>query len=271
MDPSLPRLFVTDLDGTLLTDDQTISPGTREALDGFISRGNYFAISTGRSLESARTVQCELNLEYPGSYILSYNGAHIWETDTGKTVFKTVVPLEAVADIQAIASRMHVHCQTYSDTHIITPEINECVRHYRQYIHTPVLVSEDLAAALEEPPCKMLGLDLHDHEKLAAFSDAILSRWGDILTCTYSNPSYLEIISKKAGKGPAVKQICAHLQIPVENAIAAGDGENDISMIEAAGLGIAMCNASPAVIRAADAVTAEDNNHDGLAPFLRQA
>lgn len=271
MDPSYPRLFVTDLDGTLLTDDQTISPATRRALDGFVARGNYFAISTGRSLESARTVQRELNLAYPGSYILSYNGAHIFETDTGNTVFRTGVPLEAVSDIQAIAGSMHVHCQTYTDTHIITPEINECILYYRQYIHTPVLVSEDLAAALDEPPCKMLGLDLHDHEKLEAFRRAILSRWGDVLTCTWSNPSYLEIINKKAGKGPAVKQICSHLNIPVANAIASGDAENDISMIEAAGLGIAMCNGSPAVIRAADVVTETDNNHDGLAPFLEQA
>lgn len=270
MNPAYPRLFVTDLDGTLLTDSQEISPVTRRALDAFISRGNYFSISTGRALESAQTVQRTMHLAYPGSFIISYNGAHILDTDSGQTIFRTGIPLPVVAEIQQLAQSMQVHCQTYSDTHIIAPEINECVRRYTSYIKTPVLVAENLAEALSEPPCKMLGLDLSDHEKLEAFRRVILERWGDILTCTYSNPLYLEIIRKEAGKGQAVRRICEHLHIPVENAIAAGDGLNDISMIEAAGLGIAMCNGDPAVIRAADAVTAADNNHDGLAPFLQQ-
>ena len=271
MNPDYPRLFVTDLDGTLLTDDQHISPATRRALDSFVARGNYFSISTGRALQSARTVQKEMHLEYPGSFIISYNGAHILDTRTGEAIFRTGIPLPVVEEIQHLARSMQVHCQTYSDTHIITPEMNECVRRYTAYIKTPVLVKENLAGALDKPPCKMLGLDISDHEKLEAFRKEILIRWGDILTCTYSNPLYLEIINKEAGKGPAVRKICDYLHIPVENAIAAGDAENDISMIQAAGLGIAMCNGAPAVIKAADAVTETDNNHDGLAPFLEQA
>lgn len=271
MNPDYPRLFVTDLDGTLLTDSQTVSPLTREALDGFVSRGNIFAISTGRALDSALTVQRDLHLDYPRSLVISYNGAQIFDTGAAKTVFRTGIPIPVVAKIQELAASFQVHCQTYTDTHIITPEINECIRSYTQYIHTPVLVREDLASALDMPPCKILGMDMHDHEKLNAFRKAILDRWGDQLTCIYSNPKYLEIIRNDAGKGKAINRICEYLHIPAENAIAAGDAENDISMIEAAGLGIAMCNADPSVIRAADAVTEADNNHDGLAPFLSQA
>lgn len=271
MNPAYPRLFVTDLDGTLLTDSQTISPKTREALDAFVARGNVFAISTGRALDSALAVQREMSLDYPRSLVISYNGAQICDTDTGRTIFRTGIPIPVVAEIQTLAASMQVHVHTYTDTHIVTPAVNECLLSYRQYIHTPVIVSEDMAAALEEPPCKILGLDLYDHEKLDAFRRAILDRWGDMLTCIYSNPRYLEIIRNDAGKGAAVKRICEYLRIPAENAIAAGDAENDISMIKAAGLGIAMRNADPAVIAAADAVTETDNNHDGLAPFLEQA
>lgn len=271
MNPAYPRLFVSDLDGTLLTDSQEISPATRAALERFIARGNVFAISTGRPLESALTVQKNMGLDYPRSFVISFNGAHIYDADKGKAVFRTGIPLPVVSEIQALARAMKVHCQTYSDTHIIAPEINECVRAYRRYVHTPVLAREDLAAALDEPPCKILALDLYDHEKLDAFRKAVLDRWGEQLTCIYSNPRYLEIFRNNAGKGQAVLRICEHLSIPADNAIAAGDAENDISMIKAAGLGIAMRNADPAVIRAADAVTETDNNHDGLVPFLENA
>ena len=84
----------------------------------------------------------------------------------------------------------------------------------------------------------------------------------------YSNANYLELFSKEAGKGAALLRLCEHLNIPRENSMAAGDAENDISMIEAAGLGIAMLNADEEVKKAADVVTGADNNHDGLVPFL---
>ena len=72
-----------------------------------------------------------------------------------------------------------------------------------------------------------------------------------------------------AGKGTQAKKICEHLNIPVENAIAAGDGDNDISMIKAAGLGIAMINAPDTVKDAADVITTFDNDHDGLAEYIK--
>ena len=93
--------------------------------------------------------------------------------------------------------------------------------------------------------------------------------FGDRLKLMYSNPLYLELIPKESGKGEAMIWLCNHLNIPVENAIAAGDGDNDISMIKAAGLGIAMINAPDTVKAAADVITTFDNDHDGLAEFIK--
>ena len=94
---------------------------------------------------------------------------------------------------------------------------------------------------------------------------------GDKLTLLYSNPYYMEIFPAEAGKGSAVKRLADILGIPVENTYAAGDEQNDISMIEAAGHGIAMINGTDLVKRSADLITDADNNHDGLAPFILQA
>ena len=74
---------------------------------------------------------------------------------------------------------------------------------------------------------------------------------------------------KEAGKGSAVIRLSEYLNIPIENTIAAGDEQNDISMIEEAGLGIAMINAGDIVKKSADVITVYDNNNDGLAEFIK--
>ena len=86
----------------------------------------------------------------------------------------------------------------------------------------------------------------------------------------YSNDRYLEIFPAASGKGSAVRILCEYLHRPLGNALAAGDEANDISMIRAAGTGIAMQNARDEVKAAADIVTAKDNNHDGLAAVLME-
>ena len=93
----------------------------------------------------------------------------------------------------------------------------------------------------------------------------------DKLSVMYSNAFYLEIFPKEAGKGSAVIRLCDYLGIPVKDSIAAGDEQNDISMIKAAGTGIAMLNATNAVKESADVITEADNDHDGLAPFIEGA
>ena len=86
----------------------------------------------------------------------------------------------------------------------------------------------------------------------------------------YSNRFYLEIFPAVSGKGAAVKTLCELLNINPALSVAAGDAENDISMIEAAGTGIAMKNATPLLKEMADIVTDEDNEHDGLVSVLER-
>ena len=141
--------------------------------------------------------------------------------------------------------------------------------YYNRVIRRPIIVTNDIVAALPEDPCKVIAIELHDAERLERFRGAIMERFGDTLTTVYSNPYYLEIFRKEAGKGSAVIRLAAHLGIRLEDTIAAGDEQNDISMIEAAGLGIAMCNATEEGKKSADVITAYDNDHDGLAEYLK--
>jgi hydroxymethylpyrimidine pyrophosphatase-like HAD family hydrolase len=91
---------------------------------------------------------------------------------------------------------------------------------------------------------------------------------GDKLTLLYSNPYYLEIFPSEAGKGSAVKRLADILGVDIKDTLAAGDEQNDISMIQAAGCGIAMVNGTDLVKESADVITTYDNDHDGLAEFI---
>ena len=88
------------------------------------------------------------------------------------------------------------------------------------------------------------------------------------LNTLFSNPMYLEVISNEAGKGNALKWLCNYLNIPISSSYAAGDQFNDVSMIEAAGTGIAMLNGDPAIFEFADVLSEFDNNHDGLSQYI---
>lgn len=132
----------------------------------------------------------------------------------------------------------------------------------------PLIVTDNPLEKLSVPPCKVMAIELHDHGRLKEFRLALEKEIGGVLKFQYSNPNYLEMFSADADKGAAVHTLCDIMGISYADSIAAGDEQNDISMIKAAGMGIAMCNGSREVKLEADVITQEDNNHDGLVPFL---
>ena len=262
------KIFFFDLDGTLLTTEKEISPRTMNALKKFTDAGNYFCINTGRAIDSAKAVYRGLGLNFRGSFLCGCNGAEIYSVDEEKYVFKTGVPLELVSVIMDMAKEYDIHCHTYNDTHIVSSMNGECLDYYRRVIKTPLLITDDVAKELTSPPPKMIAIELHDKEKQENFRKALEDVVGDRLTLLYSNPYYLEIFPKDAGKGSAVKRLADILGVPIENTYAAGDQENDISMLKAAGISVAMLNATDEVKKVSNMITACDNDHDGLADII---
>ena len=136
-------------------------------------------------------------------------------------------------------------------------------------ILTPVIYSPDVTAVMTEGSGKCIAVEIYDHDKLEAFRQAILP-WANEqgITVLYSNPNYLEFIPAGSGKGASVLRLCEILGIDPCFSIAAGDEQNDLSMIEMAGMGIAMVNGCDQVKMAATVITDADNDHDGLARAL---
>nr|WP_242843284.1 Cof-type HAD-IIB family hydrolase [Kineothrix alysoides] len=268
MDNNKPKIFFVDLDGTLLTKEKKITPATLEALNKWTAAGNKLALSSGRAIDSVKEVKESLGLSFSGMYLIGCNGGEIYDCETQKIVSRISLSMEQVTLVAKTAKEQGIHCQTYTDTHIISPADNDELHVYQRSIHTPVIISEDIMSPLDKEPCKCLAIEIHDKEKLERFRQSLLPFTEGELNLLYSNDKYLEIFPASSGKEVAVAKLCELLDIPIENTLAAGDASNDISMIQAAGVGIAMLNAKEDVKKAADIITATDNNQDGLAPIL---
>lgn len=303
------KILFTDLDGTLLNSDKQIGSYTREVLRAWTAAGHKLVLCSGRDINSVTDVKNYLGLDLPGMYLIGYNGGQIYDCTARKTLFKTTLTIPQTLHIIGEAEKAGVHVHTYSDTHIIACREDEELHYYKHAISTPVLLCPELAMGdalamdddgktdseanhkaggkangktnskastrdslvpvLGEGPCKCIGIELKDAEKLERFRLSLLP-WAEKekISMIYSSPIYLEFFPSASGKGAALKTLCKLLGIHPYFSVAAGDAQNDLSMIEASGMGIAMSNAAEAVRFAATTITPYDNDHDGLAHAL---
>lgn len=263
------HLFFTDLDGTLLTDEKQISPKTMEAIDAYIAAGNKFIISSGRPFNNIREVAKRTGLDrYKDLLLICYNGSVIYDCGQEKYLADLRISREDALHIIDTAEEMGLHCQTYSSTKVV------CRRHtpesdlYAHETQMEFIYDEDILAHLENAPHKALAISLDSQKKLEALRDKLAPWMEGKLTTVFSNPKYLEFVDYRSGKGNAVRYVCNLYDVPVAEAYAAGDANNDFSMLAAVGNSIAMVNGSDEVKAIASIITEKDNNHDGLADIL---
>lgn len=264
------KILFTDLDGTLLRDDKTISSYTYRILEEWCRKGNRLVLCSGRALDSILKVFKDLNLSFPNVYLVGCNGGEIYDCSKKQLLLRRTLPFPIVQEIFSIAEKYNIHIQTYSETHIITKKDSDELKYYRQVIHTPALITEDVFSHLEKEPCKCLAIELRNLEGLEAFRTEVIEKLGRDLSVIYSNANYIELFPADSGKGSSIHWLCNYLNLPVSNSLAAGDEMNDVSMIQTAGIGIAMCNGRKEVQEQADVITFCSNNEDGLAKLLEK-
>lgn len=264
------KLLFTDLDGTLLNNNSRVSSGTKDFLDEFLAAGNKLILNSGRPLGSVLEVKNDAGLNHPGILLICSNGTLVYDCDSRRPILEKRLPLKYIPYLQEQARKYDLHIQTYRDDAVVSPADDEEIRFYRRRIHLPLIVSPDLADALDKPPFKMLAISLHDFDKLEAFRKGIADWAEHKIQSIYSNDIYLELFDWNAGKGNAVRFVCDYFGVPLTDSYAAGDADNDISMLEAAGTGIAMANATDKVKKSADVITDLDNDRDGLADMMRK-
>lgn len=265
-----PHILYLDLDDTLLNSEKRVSPENAAAVRGALRAGHQVVLTTGRPLAATLPLAEELGLLRPDCFVISFNGALIYDCGAGKPLVMETLPLALTRELWNLAKARGIHCQGYSRSDTLVCADDEEVRFYAGRIHVTYRVDASLPDSLREETVKLLFIDLKDHAKLEAFRDEAAARCGGALSLFFSNRWFLECVRAGVSKGDAVRRLAALLGVPIERTIAVGDQENDLPMIRAAGIGCAMANATDALKAEADYVTERDADHSGVAEIIKK-
>lgn len=263
------KIFFTDLDGTLLNDEKEITPKTRETLEKIIEKGHYLVFISGRPMMSVIEARKGLPVSDKNLFLIASNGGVIYDAEKNEILRENRLTLEQTDYVLKFCEQAGVHSHTYTDEAIVSKRQSEELTFYQKTIHMPSLITDDIIGSLDKPPLKCIAIS-GQKEKLDVVKEALTPWAKGQVQLMFSNDKLLEMIPITSGKGTALKWLSEYLGVEICNTLAAGDMENDISMLEAAGVGVAMANGAPHVKELADRVTLTDNNHDGLVPILEE-
>jgi hypothetical protein len=259
---ALVRLVASDLDGTLLRPDLTISERTRAAIHRTREAGITFVAVTGRPPRSVRPLAEAIGLE---GIAICANGAIVYDLDRDVLVDQTPLAAE-------VALRLVRGLRAAAPGVAFAWEDAEGFGREPGWGRAPLLpagrtVLGDPLELLTAPVAKVLAHNpAMDFDELAARAREVA---GDEAVITWSTRELVEVSAAGVTKAFALERVCARLGIPPEQVVAVGDMPNDLAMLAWAGRGVAVANADPAVLAAADEVTAA-NVDDGIARLLER-
>lgn len=260
------KLIAMDLDGTLNNDRKEIDAPTLDALMAAQARGIRILLASARPLPGLYKERDALDLAAHGGILMAYNGGLIVEAGTGAVLASTTMAQAQARDVLRALEALPV-TPILDDGRVfyVTDRTGYKVDFECWNNRMTCVEVANLADFVSFAPCKLLmsvePVLIGDTQKKIA---ALLP---DGLTVVKTAAFYLEVIPASVNKGEGLKAACRALGISCDEAIAFGDSENDIEMLRAAGVGVAMGNASDDVKRAADRVTAS-NNDNGIARAL---
>lgn len=261
------KLIALDLDGTLKNSNNKITPKTREALMKAQELGIKVVLASGRPTPGLRHEAKELELEKYEGYILSFNGARVVNVKTGETVYEQTLTIDDAKRAYDRAKEYGLACITYRDDFILTEDIDDEYVNAESRINDIQKKKVCFKQSVKDPIHKVLLTGKPDY--VASILDEFKEPFQDHLSIYRSTPFFIEIMAQGIDKAASLDRLAKSLGIKQEEVMAFGDGYNDLSMIEYAGMGVAMDNAVDGVKERADYITLS-NNDDGIAYALCQ-
>lgn len=263
------KVLVLDIDGTLTNSEKEISAATKNAIKGVLERGHKVILASGRPTRGMQRYAEELELERYGGYLLSFNGASIIECRSGEVIYQRTLPLTIIPGLYSFAKKNGCGLVTYFGNSIISAFAPDRYVELESRINgIPVKVVEDFRDYVDFEINKCL-LTAPDMEKAPKLEQELQGKYGDIVSVYRSEPFFIEVMPKNVDKAASLDRMLQSIGLTREDAICCGDGFNDISMIQYAGVGVAMGNAQPEVKKAADYITA-GNDEDGLVQVMEK-
>ena len=272
------KAIVLDIDGTLLNTGKIISEKTKQALIAAQEKGIKVILASGRPSTGMLELAEQLEMTKYEGFLVSYNGARVTDCLTKKVLFNQAMSIETG---QAILE----HLKNFD----VIPMIDKEDYLYVNDVYSGMLDLPDGAFNIIEYEARGGNFKLSEIDDLAAFATfpinkiliaaqpeylqkiapALHAPFDEIVTAAFSAPFYFEFTDKGIDKAKALNTVFPEMGIHSENIIAFGDGHNDRSIIEYAGIGVAMGNAVDALKEIADDVTLSCDE-DGIAAGLEK-
>lgn len=269
------KLIACDVDGTLFGADFTIPMENKSAIAKAQEMGVPFILCSGRSIKSLMEIHKYLELPAKDSYIISLNGSNIYNVESGVTVFEEqldkAVNLEVVSLFLQRDRQGEVEIIVYTDAENILAETHSTTAdNYAKICRLDVSFTEDIMA-------DVAGLDkitrvvfLGKRDCLVGFREELLAALEGRADVFFSSEFLLEVGSVDCDKGFAVKFVSLELGLSLEQVITIGDNYNDLSMLSAAGMGVAVANAVDAAKEAAKYTTKKTAAQGAVAEVIEK-
>lgn len=262
------KFLVLDLDGTLTNNKKEVTEHTRRTLIEAQECGIKIILASGRPTYGIAPIAEKLELKKYGGYILSYNGGEITNWQTGELMYENVLDADVLPYLYQCAKENNFAIVTYQGKYVLTEHPDD------EYVLKEAILNvmetkkvDNFLDAVDFPVAKCLIVG--EGTRLAVLEKRMYEVLKDRMGVYRSEPYFLELVPKGIDKALSLAVLLDKIGGTKEEMVAVGDGFNDLSMIQFAGLGVAMANAQEPVRQAADYITLS-NEEDGVAAVVKK-
>ena len=267
------RVLACDLDGTLLRDDKTISEQTKEAIKRITDKGVIFLPSTGRTHRELPSLLNELPFL---QYALCCNGGSVYDYRNDRYIYEDAIPHDLAVEVLEFVKSLPVYeTVVVNGARIVKGDENDEICSYIRTVAVKGLLFNFTGAHDVKAAFARTGMDAQKfllYLAEGADRDQVMRQLAERfpqLLISSSGPVFIEVNIKGVDKGKALRKFCELMNVPIDQSMAFGDAENDISMLEAAGKAVVMENGTPETKKHAD-VICPSNNDDGVRKVIEE-
>lgn len=280
------KFVAIDIDGTLLNSKSELTARNMNALKEASSKGVYIVLTSGRMTTVIQNFCREIGAD---KFLISENGASIFDLQKNETIYKRYIPKDTVLEILDLCIANNIYYMIYTDKELIVKDLKHMALFFykqnynpnariathlagREYIEslsdnfTKIMICDEDRSIYNSIVNKLSKIQTIDVTAIPHISTKKLVFGTEEKTIEYS---YADIAVKDTNKWTAIEYLIKELGISKEEVIAIGDNINDIPMIKNAGLGVAMKNGSPAAREIAK-IVAPSNDDDGVAQIIEE-
>lgn len=262
------KILILDIDGTLVNSKKEITPETLKYLKMIQEQGHIVALASGRPFPGLKQYTDALDLAWYGGYALSFNGGRVISCETEEVVYTKSIPNRYAEVLYHFAKERKIGMVTYKGNQVITGTDTDGYMEFEARLnHMELCQVDDFLSCVDfdMPKCLMTA----EPDVAEQYEKELSAMVAPELNVFRSEPYFIEITVQGVDKAESIARLLEYIGMTREQCICCGDGFNDKTMVEYAGVGVAMGNAQQVVKDVADYVTATCDE-DGIVEVIKK-